>query len=438
MRGTRGVRHFEVPEEACRRLLRSTPEFQPKAPGASAASWHQALRAHDKWWTLLYAANQTFNHSASAARRTTAARAPLILEVRSSTKRGGGLGVFARQPFKEGDVITEFAGVHHLGTPLQDFQKRLTSARLHGASGWQAGIDKIFSCQLPPPDTFHPPLADGGAQHEIQEDGDRVLTVFGAHFVEEGEGEEEQSGAGTSAGAASGVAAGTSAGVAQVMNDQGCVRLGAGAWDGLAGRGAVEEAEVRGASISEAASAYLEGLEGGAANAAMVPVGDLAGQQLGLFAVAARDVEAGEEVLFSYGLRWWLGRARSELRNKVVAACLLDQPSGSGFLAADGSYLLPASHPLRKALESFALLSAEVVDRERSAVGVAGVMARGGVGLLEPLEGRRLDNFLFQRACLVGLGLGGLDPQAQFDALTQAAQAGDPRITQALIPPWKK
>ena len=34
----------------------------------------------------------------------------------------------------------------------------------------------------------------------------------------------------------------------------------------------------------------------------------------GLFAMATRDVAAGEELLFAYGTRWWLGRARLEAR----------------------------------------------------------------------------------------------------------------------------
>ena len=36
--------------------------------------------------------------------------------------------------------------------------------------------------------------------------------------------------------------------------------------------------------------------------------------------MATRDVAAGEELLFAYGTRWWLGRARLEARNAVADA----------------------------------------------------------------------------------------------------------------------
>ena len=40
------------------------------------------------------------------------------------------------------------------------------------------------------------------------------------------------------------------------------------------------------------------------------------GPGLGVFAVAARDVAAGEELLYCYGLKWWLGRLRLEVRER--------------------------------------------------------------------------------------------------------------------------
>ena len=59
-------------------------------------------------------------------------------------------------------------------------------------------------------------------------------------------------------------------------------------------------------------------------------------------------------------------------------------------------------------------------------------MDADGVSPLAPMEGRALDQLLFQRYCLKKLGLHGLSPYAQVVALSDEAHA------QALVPPWEK
>ena len=51
------------------------------------------------------------------------------------------------------------------------------------------------------------------------------------------------------------------------------------------------------------------------------------GPGLGVFAVAARDVAAGEELLYCYGLKWWLGRLRLEVRERERERVGAETPS---------------------------------------------------------------------------------------------------------------
>ena len=59
-------------------------------------------------------------------------------------------------------------------------------------------------------------------------------------------------------------------------------------------------------------------------------------------------------------------------------------------------------------------------------------MDEGGVGALEPMEGRRLDQFLFQRVCVKKLNLHEASPYQQVVALS------DPKFEADLLPPWER
>ena len=145
-----------LPLKRCKALL---PRHLHPPKGAPTIAWEQAVQGHDKWWRLLSAAHADVGVAAegssllSRARALAAGRASGTLEVRASTRVGGGLGVFAKVPIREGSVITEFAGRTHLWREgdaahpeLQDYQKRLVCADIHGDAGWAAGVDKIYSC----------------------------------------------------------------------------------------------------------------------------------------------------------------------------------------------------------------------------------------------------------------------------------------------------
>jgi len=55
------------------------------------------------------------------------------------------------------------------------------------------------------------------------------------------------------------------------------------------------------------------------------------------------------------------------------------------------------------------------------------------------MEGRRLDNFVFQRTCLETLGIVHLNPKAQMDDLTRGLEKDrDPKYHSAVVPPWEK
>ena len=84
-----------------------------------------------------------------------------------------------------------------------------------------------------------------------------------------------------------------------------------------------------------------------------------------------------------------------------------------------------------------------------SQVGLSGTQSTRGVGSLARLEGRGLDNFVFQRTCLLELGLEHLDPKAQVLALTKVANSstssndsstgnGSIGASTALVPPWQR
>ena len=65
------------------------------------------------------------------------------------------------------------------------------------------------------------------------------------------------------------------------------------------------------------------------------------------------------------------------------------------------------------------------------------MIERSGVGPLEPITGRALDNFIFQRTCLETLKLSGLNPKQQYEMLLANAES-DPAYRDALTPPWSK
>jgi hypothetical protein len=80
-------------------------------------------------------------------------------------------------------------------------------------------------------------------------------------------------------------------------------RLGPGA----TAAGVLAAAGVDFGRLCAASDEYLAATERGAPNVAMVPLGraEPGREGVGVFAVAARDVAAGEELLYCYGLKWY-------------------------------------------------------------------------------------------------------------------------------------
>ena len=177
--------------------------------------------------------------------------------------------------------------------------------QLHG-NGWAEGLNKIYSCT---PKVSHSPgnFADDPAGWRC--------TIFGAnHSISNDSGAEE-----------------SSAGVAQIINDHVCVTFADLLPDGASSEKDLDVAMARcldaclhpsrvgsGSSVSSilgdldfrrfcaASDNYLAAFENRAHSVAMVPMGSAeAGRNgIGVFAVAARDIAAGEELLYSYGLKW--------------------------------------------------------------------------------------------------------------------------------------
>ena len=177
---------------------------------------------------------------------------------------------------------------------------------LHG-EGWAEGLNKIYSCT--------PKIAHSSGKFSDDPAGWRC-TIFGANY-----------------GTSPSTAAVASTGVAQIMNDHACVTFADLLPDGASTETDLDDAMAQsldaclhpsrlgtGNSVSSilgdldfrrfcaAADDYLAGFKKGAHSVAMVPIGSAADSEregIGVFAVAARDIAAGEELLYCYGLKWY-------------------------------------------------------------------------------------------------------------------------------------
>mmetsp|Transcript_771 Transcript_771/g.2317 ORF Transcript_771/g.2317 Transcript_771/m.2317 type:complete len:392 (+) Transcript_771:123-1298(+) len=192
-------------------------------------------------------------------------------------------------------------------------------------------------------------------------------------------------------------------GVAQLINDHTAIRassyespgdgaLRASDVDGFVLKDAAwpyPPVAVDGASLRAATANYVSCIES-ETNCALVQAraGTSGLYAPRIFAVATRDIEAGEELRLTYGAEWWL----AQLRRAALAQLVTCRPAPARAAA------------LASVIRAIERVSVETIADQARAIGRAGSMPRGFVTPLEPLP--PLDDLLapddenWQRAIL--------------------------------------
>ena len=329
-----------------------------------------------------------------------AARAALAAEparVAVGVSTGRGLGVFAARDLAPGELCTEYDGLVVGSSALDALATRRLARGYFGADGYAEGLDRILSL-------------DG-------------CTLFGAAWR----------GADADARRA-----------AQIVND-GC----AGEWaaaisraeamSAVGGGDAIDKLLDGGALLDDAAAtaaadAYVARV-GSETNVAMVALADAPAAfdaaPSAAFAVATREVRAGDELAWTYSLRWWAARYRRAARAAVVGAALA---TAGGDAADEATAARALSRALsargsaaRAALRGVAGASARAVDAEQIAVSAARVSR--SVGALEELES--VDEYVWRYFLLARARATREGPHEQAAALARLP-------AEELVPPWER
>jgi hypothetical protein len=257
------------------------------------------------------------------------------------------------------------------------------ASEYYGCEGWRDGLNKLYTFELIEGHDYTPPRASskgGGGSSAGAAREAVVVSIFGDNHY-----------AGCST-----LAAG------QLINDQGAI---------LAPRS--REPGAFAAELSERAALYAAGIEP-RTNAAFVPAGE------GLFAVALRALAPGEELLVSYGSRWWLGRIVDELLEECAAAVHGgSEAAAAGGEGGGGDFDALFHGCYAPLIQSVYAASASVLEHERAAQGRAGCAPRAGISALVPGPADQLEQRVLEHCVRLELGVAQLTPADQNDAIAE-------------------
>ena len=314
-----------------------------------------------------------------------------------ATPHGAGLGVFAARDIEAGTVVTEYAGTTLVGadaaalrTAADEWgvvweEAKAADGSSGGGGGGGGGGGEAMGAK-----------AFGGAVQE------RYRKLHGFESLGREDGEEDgggREGGEVGEGAEAvlifgdswtpGSGTGNLAGCGAIVND------GAALMAAVLGASEGEGEGVIHADLTAACEAYQrESLE--RATVAMVPRGSA------MFAVANRDVCAGEELCFPYGSSWWFGHAREALLDEIAVLLYQQETSqssgsssssggsgGSGGSSSSGGQSNAAGdgeqcETMIDMLAAMEAASAATIQGERRLLGLTGGYERAGVA---PLPG---------------------------------------------------
>ena len=341
-----------------------------------------------------------------------------------ATAHGAGLGVFAARDIEAGTVVTEYAGTTLVGADAAALRtaadewsvvweeaKAADGSSGGGGGGGEAMGAKAFGGAVQ--ERYRKlhgfeslgregGVPDGGRDPggEVGPSGAEAVLIFGDSWTP---------GSGT----------GNLAGCGAIVNDGAALMaavLGASEGEGVPG--------IIHADLTAACEAYQrESLE--RATVAMVPRGSA------MFAVANRDVCAGEELCFPYGSSWWFGHAREALLDEIAVLLYQQETSqsngssgsgGSGSSGGSSSSGRPSNaagdgeqcETMIDMLAAMEAASAATIQGERRLLGLTGGYERAGVAPLpglprgSPTTPPLLEFRLYERVVRLRYEVGGI------------------------------